>query len=96
MALWLPFGYGVVVTTVTPLMITNLRYKMFIIFGTAMPTRHFRSLSHTPKGKSMEETDILFGAVSREAGIHRSETEVYVRTWPTCYHQPNRRGYSAS
>jgi hypothetical protein len=49
-------------------MITNLGYKIFIMFATlnigAMAT--FSLIIPETKGKSLEEMDILFGAVSRD------------------------------
>ena len=59
-------------------MITNLGYKIFIMFATvnigAMAT--FSLLIPETKGKSLEEMDILFGAVSqdeRQAYIDRRQ-----------------------
>ena len=59
-------------------MITNLGYKIFIIFATvnvgAMAT--FSLLLPETKGKSLEEMDIIFGAVSqaeRQAYIDRRQ-----------------------
>lgn len=47
---------------------TNLGYKLYIMFGTvnvgAMAT--FSLLIPETKGKSLEEMDIIFGAVSRD------------------------------
>ena len=63
-------------TKFTPQMITNLGYKIFIMFATvnigAMAT--FSLLLPETKGKSLEEMDIIFGAVSqdeRQAYINR-------------------------
>ncbi|KAF8624008.1 hypothetical protein AX15_006088 [Amanita polypyramis BW_CC] len=59
--------WNFVVTKVTPQMITNLGYKIFIMFATvnvgAMAT--FSLLIPETKGKSLEEMDIIFGAVSK-------------------------------
>ena len=47
---------------------TNLGYKLFLVFATvnvgAMAT--FSLLIPETKGKSLEEMDIIFGAVSRD------------------------------
>ncbi|KAK2467591.1 hypothetical protein APHAL10511_000446 [Amanita phalloides] len=59
--------WNFVVTKVTPQMITNLGYKIFIMFATvnigAMAT--FSLIIPETKGKSLEEMDIIFGAVTR-------------------------------
>ena len=59
-------------------MITNLGYKIFIMFATvnvgAMAT--FSLLLPETKGKSLEQMDIIFGAVSqaeRQAYIDRRQ-----------------------
>ena len=65
-------------TKFTPQMITNLGYKFFITFATvnvgAMAT--FWLLLPETKGKSLEQMDIIFGAVSqaeRQAYIDRRQ-----------------------
>lgn len=67
-----------VVSKVTPQMVTNLGYKIFIMFATvnvgAMAT--FSLLIPETKGKSLEEMDVIFGAVSkgeRQAYIERQQ-----------------------
>ncbi|KAF8637720.1 hypothetical protein AX17_002623 [Amanita inopinata Kibby_2008] len=67
--------WNFVVSKVTPDMITNLGYKIFIMFATvnigAMAT--FSLLIPETKGKSLEEMDIIFGAVSAD------ERRMYIR-----------------
>ncbi|KAF8345118.1 general substrate transporter [Amanita rubescens] len=76
--------WNFVVTKVTPQMITNLGYKIFIMFATvnigAMAT--FSLIIPETKGKSLEEMDILFGAVSqdeRQAYIDRRQKRMLGR-----------------
>ena len=69
-------------TKLTTQMITNLAYKIFIMFVTvnvgAMAT--FSLLFPETKGKSLEEMDIIFGAVSqaeRQAYIDRRQKGMF-------------------
>ncbi|KAF8068087.1 general substrate transporter [Lyophyllum atratum] len=60
--------WNFVVSKVTPDMITNLGWKIFIMFGTvnigAMGT--FAFFIPETKGRSLEDMDIIFGAISAE------------------------------
>ncbi|KAG6881695.1 hypothetical protein C0992_000394, partial [Termitomyces sp. T32_za158] len=65
-----------VVSKVTPQMVTNLGYKLFLMFATvnigAMGL--FSLLIPETKGRSLEEMDIIFGAISaaqRQADIEK-------------------------
>ncbi|KAJ3562586.1 hypothetical protein NP233_g9479 [Leucocoprinus birnbaumii] len=72
--------WNFVVSKVTPQMKTNLGYKIFIMFATvnvgAMAT--FSLLIPETKNRSLEEMDVIFGAVSaeeRQAYINKVENE---------------------
>ncbi|KAJ7597770.1 sugar transporter [Mycena floridula] len=60
--------WNFVVSKQTPVMITNLGYKLFFMFGTvnlgAMTI--FSLLIPETKGRSLEEMDVIFGSVSAE------------------------------
>ena len=67
-----------VVSYNTPMWITNLGWKIFIMYAAinfgAMGT--FSSIIPETKGRSLEEMDIIFGAVSaetRQQGIERQQ-----------------------
>ncbi|KAJ2925781.1 hypothetical protein H1R20_g11310, partial [Candolleomyces eurysporus] len=70
--------WNFVVSKVTPSMLTSLRYKIFFMFGAvnigAMGL--FSLLIPETKGRSLEEMDIIFGAISaeeRNANIERQK-----------------------
>ncbi|KAM5545505.1 hypothetical protein V8D89_000832 [Ganoderma adspersum] len=70
--------FNFVLSKVTPTLVTNLGYKIFLMFGAinigGMAT--FALLIPETKGRSLEEMDIIFGAVSadkRQADIFRQE-----------------------
>ncbi|KAG5653194.1 hypothetical protein H0H81_001822 [Sphagnurus paluster] len=72
--------WNFVVSKVTPQMITNLGYKIFLMFGTinvaAMGT--FAFFIPETKGRSLEDMDVIFGAVDareRADNIARRERE---------------------
>ena len=71
-----------IVTKFTLQMETNLGYKLFLVFATvnvgAMAT--FSLVIPETKGKSLEEMDIIFGAVSqaeRQAYIDRRQKGMF-------------------
>ncbi|TFK35699.1 sugar transporter [Crucibulum laeve] len=70
--------WNFVVSKVTPDMITNLGYKIFLMFATvnigAMAV--FSLLIPETKGRSLEEMDVIFGSISaeqRQADIDRQQ-----------------------
>jgi len=70
--------WNFVVAKVTPSFISSLGYKIFFVFGSvnigAMAV--FSLLIPETKGRSLEEMDIIFGAISseeREADIHKQQ-----------------------
>ncbi|KAF8982013.1 general substrate transporter [Cyathus striatus] len=70
--------WNFVVSKVTPDMITNLGYKIFLMFATvnigAMAT--FSLLIPETKGRSLEEMDVIFGSITaeqRQADINKRE-----------------------
>jgi len=70
--------WNFVVSKVTPDMITNLQYKIFLMFATvnigAMGV--FSLLIPETKGRSLEEMDVIFGSISaeqRQADIDKLE-----------------------
>ncbi|KAG6884738.1 hypothetical protein C0993_008649 [Termitomyces sp. T159_Od127] len=90
--------WNFVVSKVTPQMVTNLGYKIFLMFATvnigAMGL--FALLIPETKGRSLEEMDIIFGAISadqRQADIEkqtRGETylPIYVESFLTTLQAP--------
>ncbi|EIN08656.1 general substrate transporter [Punctularia strigosozonata HHB-11173 SS5] len=73
--------FNFVLSKVTPTMVTNLGYKLFLMFATiniaGMGT--FALLIPETKGRSLEEMDIIFGAVSaeqRREDVERVEREM--------------------
>ncbi|KAG6917089.1 hypothetical protein DXG01_003978 [Tephrocybe rancida] len=73
--------WNFVVSKVTPQMVTNLGYKIFIMFATvnigAMAV--FSLLIPETKGRSLEEMDIIFGSISadqRQADIEKQTRNV--------------------
>ncbi|KAI6011831.1 hypothetical protein EDC04DRAFT_3145640 [Pisolithus marmoratus] len=73
--------FNFVVSKVTPTLVADLGYKLFFMFGAinigGMVT--FSLLIPETKGRSLEEMDIIFGAVSieaREAFIQKQEREL--------------------
>ncbi|KAI6026094.1 general substrate transporter [Pisolithus marmoratus] len=74
--------FNFVVSKVTPILVADLGYKLFFMFGAinigGMAT--FALLLPETKGRSLEEMDIIFGAVSveaREAFIERQKQELH-------------------
>ena len=72
---------------VTPTLVTDLGYKIFLMFATiniaGMGT--FALLIPETKGRSLEEMDIIFGAVSadkRQADIAKQERGASLRSFP--------------
>ncbi|GLB38873.1 putative major facilitator superfamily, sugar transporter (TC 2.A.1.1) family protein [Lyophyllum shimeji] len=76
--------WNFVVSKVTPDMISNLQYKIFLMFATvnigAMGT--FSLLIPETKGRSLEEMDVIFGSISaeqRQADIDKLERTEHKR-----------------
>ncbi|KAI6011833.1 general substrate transporter [Pisolithus marmoratus] len=74
--------FNFVVSKVTPTLVADLGYKLFFMFGAinigGMAT--FALLLPETKGRSLEEMDIIFGAVSleaREAFIEKQKRELH-------------------
>ncbi|EPQ52902.1 general substrate transporter [Gloeophyllum trabeum ATCC 11539] len=70
--------WNFVVSKVTPMMVTDLGYKIFLMFATINIAGMgvFSLLIPETKGRSLEEMDIIFGTVSaekRRADIERQE-----------------------
>ncbi|TCD61908.1 hypothetical protein EIP91_007722 [Steccherinum ochraceum] len=70
--------FNFVLSQVTPKLITDLGYKIFLMFGTIniLGMATFALLIPETKGRSLEEMDIIFGAVQadkREADIAKQE-----------------------
>ncbi|KAH8091809.1 general substrate transporter [Cristinia sonorae] len=70
--------FNFILSKVTPTLVTQLGYKIFLMFGTiniaAMAT--FSLLIPETKGRSLEEMDIIFGSVqaeNRQAQIEKQE-----------------------
>jgi hypothetical protein len=71
------------VSKITPQLITELGYKIFIMFATIniCGLAIFSLLIPETKGKSLEEMDVIFGTVSqddRQALIERTRGECYL------------------
>ncbi|KAF9033569.1 general substrate transporter [Panaeolus papilionaceus] len=64
--------WNFVVSKVTPMMITKLKYKIFFQFGTIniIGMGLFSLLIPETKGRSLEDMDIIFGAISAEERQH--------------------------
>ncbi|KAH9934615.1 general substrate transporter [Amylocystis lapponica] len=70
--------FNFVLSKVTPTMVTNLGYKIFLMFATINigGMAVFTLLIPETKGRSLEEMDVIFGSVKREkrqADIQRQE-----------------------
>lgn len=71
-----------VISKITPTMVTNLGYKVFITFATIniLGGCVFALLIPETKNKSLEEMDVIFGSVSKEqraADISRAQHRAY-------------------
>jgi len=60
--------FNFTLTKLTPTMVTNLGYKLFLMFGTIniLGMGVFSLLIPETKGRSLEDMDIIFGAVTQE------------------------------
>ncbi|TCD61909.1 hypothetical protein EIP91_007723 [Steccherinum ochraceum] len=70
--------FNFVLSKITPTLVTDLGYKIFLMFGTIniLGMGTFSLLLPETKGRSLEEMDIIFGAVQvekREADIAKEE-----------------------
>jgi len=73
--------FNFVVSKITPTMKTHLGWKLFITFGTIniLGMATFAFLLPETKGRSLEEMDIIFGAVKqdkRDSDVRRAQREI--------------------
>ncbi|CAL1703037.1 unnamed protein product [Somion occarium] len=73
--------FNFVLSKITPTLVTDLGYKLFLMFATINIAGMgiFSLLIPETKGRSLEEMDIIFGSVQqeqRQAGIARQEKEI--------------------
>ncbi|KAF8151348.1 general substrate transporter [Crassisporium funariophilum] len=75
--------WNFVVSKVTPMMITDLKYKIFFQFGTIniVGMGIFSLLIPETKGRSLEDMDVIFGSISaeeRQANIMKQEKSSFL------------------
>ncbi|KAI0085989.1 general substrate transporter [Irpex rosettiformis] len=83
--------WNFVISKITPTLVTDLGFKLFLMFGTinVLGMGVFSLLLPETKGRSLEEMDIIFGAV--DANQRRAEIEAEERAIHHDFKHPNQQ-----